>query len=126
MGTRFIASAESAAPPFYKQALADATSDQTTLSDAFTGHYARFRRNAYTEEYQSSGAPVLPAVMQQLAGRDIFEAAGQQQASSFYPRYAGQGVGMIENSPNAAEIVRAVVREARAALGEMTARLQTA
>ncbi len=126
MGTRFIASAESAAPPFYKQALADATSDHTTLSDAFTGHYARFLRNAYTEEYRSSGAPVLPAVMQQLAARDIFEAAGRQQAASFYPMYAGQGVGMIESSPHAAEIVRAVVREARAALAEITARVQTA
>lgn len=126
MGTRFIATTESAAPRFHKQALAEATSDQTTLSDAFTGHYARFLRNTYTEEYRSSGAPVLPAVMQQLAARDIFTAAAEQQVSEFFPLYAGQGVGMIENSPDAAEIVRAVVREARAALGEIAARVQLA
>ena len=77
MGTRFIATTESGAPPFYKQALVEADSDHTTLSDAFTGHYARFLRNDYIEEYRTSGAAVFPAVIQQLAARDIMEAAAK-------------------------------------------------
>jgi nitronate monooxygenase len=112
MGTRFIATAESGAPPFYKDALKAGDSDDTTLSDAFTGHYARFLRNRYIEEYRSSGAPVFPPVVQQLAARDIVEAAGKKGDPSCYPMYAGQGVGAIDHVPPAADVVRAAVEEA--------------
>lgn len=113
MGTRFIAAQESGADAFYKQALVDGDSDQTTLSDAFTGHYARFLRNAYIEEYRSSGAPVFPAVLQQVAAADITAAAASKKERELYPLYAGQGVGMIDDVPSAGEIVRSVVAEAR-------------
>jgi nitronate monooxygenase len=116
MGTRFIATVEATAQDFHKRALVDAGSDDTTLSDAFTGHYARYLRNEYVEEYRSSGAPVYPPVLQQLASRDIVEAAVKRQIREFYPLYAGQGVGMIGNIPPAAAIVRATVEEAAAAL----------
>ena len=60
MGTRFIATAESTAQDFHKQALVAAESDDTTLSDAFTGHYARFLRNEYIEQYPAP--PVRPSI----------------------------------------------------------------
>lgn len=78
--------------------------------------YARFLRNEYTEQYRAAGAPVLPAVLQQVAARDIIEAALKQESPSFYPLYAGQGVGMIDAVPDAGEIVRAIVVEAGTAL----------
>jgi nitronate monooxygenase len=112
MGTRFIATLESGAPPFYKQALQAGDSDDTTLSDAFTGHYARFLRNHYLEEYRSSGAPVFPVVVQQLAVRDIVEAAGKKSDPGWYPMYAGQGVGAIDHIPAAGDVVRTSVAEA--------------
>src|SRR5688572_7352596 len=59
MGTRFIATRESSAPEFYKKALVDRGSDDTTLTDAFTGLYARVLRTTFTEEYRKSGAPVV-------------------------------------------------------------------
>ena len=113
MGTRFIATAESGAPPFYKDALRAGDSDDTTLSDAFTGHYARFLSNEYIEDYRRSGAPVFPAVVQQLAARDIVEAAAKTANPAFYPMYAGQGVGAIDQIPGAADVVRTTVSEAR-------------
>jgi nitronate monooxygenase len=116
MGTRFIATAEATAQEFHKQALVAADSDDTTLSDAFTGHYARFLRNLYIEEYRASGAPVYPPVLQQFASRDIVEAAASGRIREFYPLYAGQGVGMIDRVRPAAEIVRAVMDEAQDAL----------
>lgn len=124
MGTRFIATAEATAPSFHKQALVAADSDQTTVSDAFTGHYARFLRNDYIESYRTSGAPVFPAVLQQLASRDIVEAALEQQVAALYPMYAGQGVGMIDTIPRAAEIVRSVIAEAREALESAPSRVR--
>src|SRR5574341_490186 len=77
MGTRFIATRESAAPDFYKQALIDRDSDDTTITDAFTGLYARVLRTTFTEEYRASGAPVVPVVQQAILG-DITATAAQR------------------------------------------------
>ena len=71
IGTRFIATRESGAPDFYKQALLKADSDATTVTDKFTGMYARVLRNDFTEEYESSGAPTFPPFFQFLAMGDI-------------------------------------------------------
>lgn len=116
VGTRFIATTESGAPMFHKQALVDGDSDQTTLSDAFTGHYARFLSNTFIEEFRQSGATPLPPVLQQMAARDVIEAAGRQGNASYFPLYAGQGVGMIDHVPGAGAIVRSIIDEARATI----------
>ena len=116
MGTRFIATVESAAPKFHKQAVVAGDSDRTTLTDAFTGHYARFLRNEYTDQYRESGAPVLPPILQQMVVRDILEAAVKQDRPAYYTLYAGQGVGLIDTIPSAGEVVRSVVTEARDAI----------
>ena len=123
VGTRFIATTESGAAPFHKQALVDGDSDQTTLSDAFTGHYARFLTNAYIEEFRASGTSPLPPVIQQMAARDIIEAAAKQRNASLFPLYAGQGVGMIDDIPSASAVVRSMVDEARATLEALPARV---
>jgi nitronate monooxygenase len=120
MGTRFIATVESGAPPFYKDALQAGDSDDTTLSDAFTGHYARFLRNTYLEDYRSSGAPVFPTAVQQLAVRDIVDAAAKKADPSWFPMYAGQGVGAIDHIPAAADVVRTSVAEACGVLKGLT------
>ena len=123
MGTRFIATVESTAPAFHKKAVVGGDGSETTLSDAFTGHYARFLRNEYTEEYRASGAPVFPPVLQQMAARDIVEAAAKQGVPGFYTLYAGQGIGLIETIPSAGEIVRSVITEARQAIQSAPRRL---
>jgi nitronate monooxygenase len=115
MGTRFIATGESAAPAFYKQSLVDGDSDETTITDAFTGLYARVLRTTFTEEYRASGAPTVPAVQRALAA-DVTAASAQQGTGEFYPMYAGQGVGMIREISSAEAIVEAVMGEASAAV----------
>ena len=126
MGTRFIATVESAAPGCHKQALIDGDSDATTISDAFTGRYARFLRNAFIEEYRASGSPVFPAVVQQLAARDITTAAAERGDGQYYPLYAGQGVGMIHDLPGAADVVHAVIREVHSAMAALPMRVRLA
>jgi nitronate monooxygenase len=61
LGTRFVATKESAAPPRFKQALLAAGSDDTTITDAFSGLYARALRNRFTDEYAASAGPSAPA-----------------------------------------------------------------
>src|SRR5262249_14376583 len=51
LGTRFILSRESLAPPSHTDALLRAASDGTIVTDAFTGMYARVVRNEYTAAF---------------------------------------------------------------------------
>ena len=114
LGTRFVATRESIAPEFWKKSILERDSDDTTVTDAFTGLYARALRSAFTEDY--GGAPVFPALVQSSAARDIYTAAAQQDNGEYFPMWAGQGVGLIRDLPGAAEVVHTIVREARAAL----------
>ena len=70
-------------------------------------------RNTFTEEYQASGAPVLPAGIQQIVASDVTAASSAQNSGAYYPMYAGQGIGMISDVPGAPDIVKAVIEEAR-------------
>lgn len=117
MGTRFIATQESAAPAFYKQAVLDASGDDTVITDVFTGLFARVLRNDFTEGYDETGAPVFPAVVQQLAVMDITAASAAKGSVALYPLYAGQGCGAIRDLPTAAALISRTIEEARRALG---------
>jgi nitronate monooxygenase len=116
LGTRFVATRESMASDFYKQALIDAQGDATMVTDAYSGLYARILRNTFASEYEASGAPLLPAYVQSAANRDIVAAARERKDRSYAPLWAGQGVGMIKDQPSAADVLRAVVEEATAVL----------
>ena len=122
LGTRFVATRESGATEFYKKALLERDSNETTVTDAFTGLYARALRNRFTEEYSSSGAPVLPALVQSRAAGDIFAAAASQKNGDYYPMWAGQGIGMMHDLPSAADVVPTMIREAAAAVAALKRR----
>jgi nitronate monooxygenase len=112
LGTRFVACRESMAPPMYKEALLGASSNDTGVTDAFSGLYARALRNTFAREYDVSGAPVLPSLLQASAADDIYRAAAAVGNREYFPLWSGQSVGLVTNLPGAAEIVAAIVREA--------------
>ena len=116
LGTRFVATREANVPPFWKKAIVDGSSDATTNTDVLTGLYARAIRNSFTEDYAASGAPVLPALVQANAAQDIYNAAATQGKAEYFPLIAGQSVGLINDLPGAADVVRTIVAEARAAM----------
>lgn len=120
LGTRFVATRESMAADFYKQALVGRDADATVVTDAFTGLYARVLRNTFTTEYGASGAPVLPGYVQNRAARDILEAAVARKDGEYYPMWAGQSVGLVRDLPPAADVLRLVVEEARAVLRSLS------
>jgi nitronate monooxygenase len=125
LGTRFVATRESMAPDFYKKSLLERDADGTTMTDAFTGQWARALRSRFTTEYRASGAPTLPSLLQTVAAADIFGAAMKQADPEHYPMYAGQSVGLIHNVPGAGEVVESIIREARDILAGLAARVQT-
>lgn len=124
IGTRFIATRESGAPDFYKQALLKADSDATTVTDKFTGMYARVLRNTFTEEYEATGAPPLPPFFQFLAISDIVKATTEKGSGEYYPLYAGQGVGALRDLPRAADVVQSLVRETRSVMEGLPQRIK--
>jgi nitronate monooxygenase len=116
LGTRFVATRESMAQEFYKKALLENEADATTVTDAFSGLYARALRNTYAQEYADAGAPVLPPMLQRNAAADVFAASAAQNDGSYVPMWSGQSVGLIRDLPGAADVVEAIVREAHAVL----------
>jgi nitronate monooxygenase len=119
LGTRFVATRESKAPDFWKDAVLKASGDDTTVTKVLSGLYARALRNAFTEEYAASGAPVLPGYLQATCAHELYQAALAQGRGDLYPLMAGQSAGLVRDLPGAGEVVRALVREAEEALEKL-------
>src|SRR5256886_14968179 len=120
LGTRFVATRESMASEVWKKRLLESDGG-TTLTEAYTGLWARSLRNRFTEDYAASGAPVLPTLMQQRAALDVFAAAAQQRDAEYTALYAGQSTGLVHDPPGAAEVVERIAREAETVLVRLRA-----
>jgi nitronate monooxygenase len=126
LGTRFVATRESMAPEFWKKSLLERDGDDTTVTDAFSGLWLRTLRNTYTAEYQASGAPVLPPLLQARAAQDVVEEARRRADGGYFPMLSGQGVGLVRDLPGAGEVVEKIVREARTVLAGLPRRVRLA
>jgi nitronate monooxygenase len=124
LGTRFVATREAAVPAFWKAALIESESEATTITDTFTGLWARGLRNRFVEGYRAAGAPVLPPLVQRSAADDIFAAAARLQEREYFPMWSGQSVGLIRDLPGAGEVVHAIVDEAHEALEALSTRVR--
>ena len=113
MGTRFVATRESMAPAFWKDAILKSGSDGTIVTTAFTGLPARLLQSRFASDYEASGAPVLPGLLQAAMQQDIWAKAARDGNPEYFPLYAGQSVGLTRDLPGAAEVVAAIVEEAR-------------
>src|SRR5262249_18293703 len=107
---RFIATRESIAPDFFKDAVLKAGPGDTEVSAAFTGLPMRVLRNRFTSEYGEG--PVLPPMLQSGLAEDIFKAAaaGAEGGSAAMP--AGESAGLIGDLPSASDVVERIVEEA--------------
>jgi len=115
LGTRFVATRESLASPVWKERLTTGNRE-TTLTDGFTGQWARVLTSEFTDRWQESGAEPPPGLLQAAAGRDLFQAAAKADDDQFRPLYAGAGVGSLNDVPGAGEVVTRIVDEARRCL----------
>ena len=115
LGTRFVATRESLASAEWKRRMT--TGDRsTTMTDGFTGQWARVLTSEFTDRWEDSGAEALPGLLQAAAGKDLFGAAKQAADDHFYPLYAGSAVGALDDIPGAGEVVHQMVAEARQSL----------
>jgi nitronate monooxygenase len=114
MGTRFIATTESAADPAYKQMLCDSTSAEIVYTPAISGVPSNFMAKSLTQ-----------------AGFDLNELKKaepdvkklkllQEEAKAWKTIWsAGQGVGSIRDIPACAELIRRLKHEYDTALSQI-------
>jgi len=118
LGTRFIATRESIAPSFFKDAVLAAGPGDTVVSAAFTGLPMRTLRNRFSAEY--GDAPVLPPLLQSNAAADIFAAAAQRGDAGYFPMPAGESAALVGDLPSASDVVRGIVVQADRILRDFT------
>lgn len=136
IGTRFVATAESAVAEEYKQRLVTASTADTAITHLFGRHHPEFNpmrvlRNRVVAEWTDRVHDVpIELSSEPVVGRmDLFgEAtelrkfgnlvpmAGATGDFEEFPLLAGQGIGLVHDVPTAAEIVGRMIREAEAAL----------
>jgi nitronate monooxygenase len=121
IGTRFVVTREGTSAEFRKKAVLEAESEDTAITDCVTGLWSRYIRNAFIEEYEKTGAPVLPVHVQTRFAQDILQDATTKQDADWLPLATGQSAGLVRDLPSAAEVVERVVREAEAVLVRLRA-----
>jgi nitronate monooxygenase len=114
LGTRFIATQESIAPGFFKQAVLAAGTGDSVVSAAFTGLPMRTLRNRFTADY--GDAPILPPMLQSNAAADIVTEAAARGDARYFPMPAGESAGLIDDLPSAGEVVASMADEIRRVL----------
>lgn len=124
LGSRFVATQESLASPVWKQRMT--TGDRTTtMTDGFSGQWARVLRSDFTERWEESGAEAPPGLMQSALGRDLFGAAAKADDDQLRPLYAGAGIAAMDDIPGAGEVVERLVAQAREQLDHLSSEQRT-
>lgn len=118
LGTAFLRCAEAGTPDVHRRALAGAA--PTAMTRAFTGRVARGIRNRFLDEHSASAPAAYPEVHHLTAPlRAAGRAAGDPDLVNLW---AGQTYELGRERP-AAQLVRALADEARAASRQAAERL---
>lgn len=115
VGTAFLVTPESGAPPAHKALLGTAESRFTRLTRAITGRYARGIDNGLMRSLEAALGDVLPYPAQHFLTSALRRAAGAQGDADSVALWAGQNAASARAMP-AAEVVATLVRETDEAL----------
>ena len=118
VGTAFMRCPEAATPEVHREALA--RPGRTAVTRAFTGRSGRGIVNAFMREHEAAAPHAYPAVHYVTA--PLRARAREQRDADTLHLWAGQAHELIRDVP-AAELVRALHAEARAAAAETQSRL---
>jgi len=111
MGTAFLACDESGISPAYREAILTARKNQTRLTRAFSGRWARGIVNRFMDEMDAAGTDaILPFPLQNQLTRPMRTAAAQQGRQEFLSLWAGQGVHMARRE-TVQDLIARIVRE---------------
>jgi nitronate monooxygenase len=119
LGTRFLLTKESGAPPAYRERLRKARDTDTVITRAVSGRPARGVRNRLVDALEAAGPPALGYPAQAGASAAVRVAAAKAGDAEHLALWAGQAAGLADDEPGAEEVVRAVMEEAAATLAAL-------
>jgi NAD(P)H-dependent flavin oxidoreductase YrpB (nitropropane dioxygenase family) len=129
-GSVWLTTQEAETDPAVQRKMLAASSSDTVRSRSLTGKPARMLRSAWTDEWESPGAPpalqmplqtILTAAAQQRVSRAAGrEGSGAQQLATYF---VGQGVGLLDRVRPAREVVADMVAEYLEVAGRFAAQL---
>lgn len=97
MGTAFLTSRESGIPEAYKKLLLRTKADNTILTRAFSGRYARGVNNQFIEAMQPYDSVVLDYPIQNAFTQPLRKVAAQQNNVEFLSLWAGQAAYLCKD-----------------------------
>jgi nitronate monooxygenase len=110
MGTAFLSCSESSAHSLHKQAILEATDDQTAITSAFSGKLARGIKNKFITEMEEHKALFPDYPIQNGLTSDIRLAAAQQNRPEFMSLWSGQSP-MLARSQSVKELMNHIVSQ---------------
>lgn len=128
MGTRFIASQEAHAGQMYREAVVEASDEDTVRTRSYSGKPMRVKKNPYVEDWEKRPQDIQPFPMQAMLSSKAGVMGGiGGQLDGLDPDSScfamGQSAGGVHEVLPAAEIVARLIKEAEAAI-ERTAKLR--
>ncbi|MCA1455613.1 nitronate monooxygenase [Bradyrhizobium sp. BRP22] len=111
IGTAFLLCPEAATPPLHREALRQASDNETVVTNVLSGRPARALVNRFVAEVGpfSDAAPDFPLAMGELA--PLRAAAERKENRDFTPLWAGQGAALARELP-AEALMQTLVKEA--------------
>lgn len=125
MGTRFVAVQECIAHPAYKEALVKAKETDTVIMERSIGRPARVLKTPGADvvlQAEAKGA-TLEELLPLISGKVNAKAAVEGDLEAGFV-YAGQGIGLIQDIPTAAELIQRITAGAQEIYGRMGKTLQ--
>lgn len=104
IGTRFLATEESAIPRFQKEAILAASDRDTMVSRSMSGKPARMLRGSWAEVYERGEMAALPMPLQGLVSGPVMLSAITDDRTDVWPGFAGQGAGLVGDIRPAADV----------------------
>ncbi len=118
LGTAFLRTKEAGTNALHRQALASARDDNTAVTNAFTGRYARGLITKVALDQAQSGFPLAPFPAQMALYKDLKAAAQARGRTDLLPLWAGQAAALGRELP-AGELIAALVRETDEAIARL-------
>jgi nitronate monooxygenase len=111
MGTAFLTCMESGAHQVYKEAILHANEDQTVLTRAFSGKWARGIENKFIFEMQKHEALLPEFPIQNLLTQEIRKTSASQNNPDFLSLWSGQSPRLAK-SQTVESLIKNIISEA--------------
>jgi nitronate monooxygenase len=118
MGSRFIATRESVAPELHRKAVLERDGSETRVTAALSGWPARAIVTDLVDGFEAAGVAPLPFPLQYVANADIRAAGVDRGDGELVAMWAGQAIGRVHGTWDAAEVVVTTMTEACRILDE--------